>query len=604
MIELYLGILLLLGLICYLIPVRHSYALKAFALLGAVYIGAQIVLNFLTPPLSATTYFAGGAYPGFFALGCSFFTAVVIIYSLSYARFIEELNKYYAYIFWCAAVSVGAIYSCHLIMFAVMWGLSGVLVYLLASLQPLAANAAKKSFIFIGGSDAIIMLGILSVIFFTGTFTIGASPIDLNHAPFIMQIACICFCIAALTKAGAMPFHTWIPDFAETVPLSITAFLPASLDKILGIFLLVTITTKIFIITPLIMYSLLTIGSLTIIAAVFMAMAQHDMRRLLSYHAVSQVGYMVIAIASGTPLGIIGGVFHMLNHTVYKTLLFMSAGAVEHRTHTTHLDRLGGLAAFMPFTAAVCLTGALAISGIPPFNGFASKWMIYQSLITAATAQPFTSARTIFFLGAVITAIFGSAFTLASFIKLIHAIFWGQKTRTYDPSVVKEVGISMMLPMMMLALLCILFGLLPGSLALGKLISPALSSIGISIPPVVPFWKAGAAGLLILAGVAAGFLLFFITAIKIRKNGVFVGGEVLPLEARAPAIDFYQTITDVPLLNRIYAMAHRKWFDIYEWGTKGILSFGQLLSDVQTGSMHTYVLLCLLGSALLFAALL
>jgi multicomponent Na+:H+ antiporter subunit A len=489
-------------------------------------------------------------------------------------------------------------------MFAVMWGLSGVMLYLLASLEPSTANTAKKSFIFIGGADAVILLGILTVGLFAGTFNINEIHINLNHAPFVLQIAFVCFCIAALTKAGAMPFHTWIPDFAETMPLSITAFLPASFDKILGIFLLVTITTKLFIMTNIMMYALLTLGSITIIAAVCMAMVQHDMRRLLSYHAVSQVGYMVIGIASGTPLGIIGGVFHMLNNAIYKTMLFLTAGAVEHRTQSTHLDHLGGLAAYMPLTAGVCLVGALSISGIPPFNGFASKWMIYQALITAAMTQPVVNVKTIFFMGAVITAVFGSAFTLASFIKLIHAVFFGQKTREYDPQSVREVGAGMMIPMLTLAVLCILFGIVPGFLPLGKLIGPSLSVIGISIPAIVPFWHNDAALILILIGAIGGLLVFLFSGLTIRRTSVFVGGETLPLDARAPAMDFYQTITDMPLLKKIFKMAKEKYFDIYELSIKGILACGRALSAVQTGSVHTYVLLCILGLVLACAALL
>ena len=119
------------------------------------------------------------------------------------------------------------------------------------------------------------------------------------------------------------------------------------------------------------------IGAATIIIAVMIAMVQHNLKKLLSYHAISQVGYMVLGIAPGTPVGIAGGVFHMLNHAIYKCCLFLCGGAVEQATGTAELERLGGLGKKMSITFAACLIAALSISGIPPLNGFVSKWMVY-----------------------------------------------------------------------------------------------------------------------------------------------------------------------------------------------------------------------------------
>ena len=193
--------------------------------------------------------------------------------------------------------------------------------------------------------------------------------------------AYLCLAIAAFAKAGAMPFHTWIPDMSKTTPTSVTAFLPGSLDKLLGIYFLARISMNLFVMNEAMCLVLLIIGAITIIGGVMMALVQHDMRRLLSYHAVSQAGYMVLGIGTGNPIGIAGGIFHMLNNAIYKYGLFLSAGAVEHRAKTTALDKLGGLARVMPITFVTCVIAALSISGIPPFNGFVSKWMVYQGVI-------------------------------------------------------------------------------------------------------------------------------------------------------------------------------------------------------------------------------
>jgi formate hydrogenlyase subunit 3/multisubunit Na+/H+ antiporter MnhD subunit len=194
-------------------------------------------------------------------------------------------------------------------------------------------------------------------------------------------VAFLALVTAAFAKAGAMPFHSWVPDSGEKAPAPVAAFLPAALDKLLGIYLLARIVLSVFQLNAEMRTLLMVIGAGSILAAVMMALVQHDMKRLLSYHAVSQVGYMVLGIASGVPVAIAGGLFHMLNNVLYKSCLFLCAGAVEKQAGTTDLDRLGGLAKAMPITFISCLIAATAISGIPPMNGFTSKWMIYQGLV-------------------------------------------------------------------------------------------------------------------------------------------------------------------------------------------------------------------------------
>jgi len=256
--------------------------------------------------------------------------------------------------------------------------------------------------------------------------------------------------IAALTKAGAMPFHSWIPDFAETVPMSLTAFLPASVDKLLGIYLLVLICNQLFILTTALSLLLMCVGALTIICAVYMSIIQRDIKKLLAYCAISQVGYMILGIATGSPLGIAAGIFHMINHAIYKSTLFLTGASVEHRAKTTEFDKLGGLGNYMPVTFSVCLVAGLTMSGVPPFSGFASKWMIYQSLIQQFTAPNASEFIKTFYLVFILTAMFGSALTLASFIKLIHSVFMGQPSNEpeYNKKNITEVNFSMLLPML------------------------------------------------------------------------------------------------------------------------------------------------------------
>ncbi|GAG46575.1 unnamed protein product, partial [marine sediment metagenome] len=234
--------------------------------------------------------------------------------------------------------------------------------------------------------------------------------------------------------------------------IPVTAFLPASLDKLLGIYLLARIAMNLFVMNKAMGTVLLVVGAITIIAAVMMALIQHDLKRLLGYHAVSQVGYMLLGIGTGNPIGIAGGLFHMLNHAIYKSCLFLCGGAVEQKTGTTNLDKLGGLAKVMPITFVTCLVGALSISGVPPFNGFVSKWMVYQGVIELGRQG---DKLWIIWLTA---AMFGSALTLASFMKLIHATFLGQRANNQASKRTNEVHWTMWLPMVILSGLCIIFG--------------------------------------------------------------------------------------------------------------------------------------------------
>ncbi len=162
---------------------------------------------------------------------------------------------------------------------------------------------------------------------------------------------------------------------------------------------------------------MMTIGAVTIVLAVFMALIQKDFKKLLSFHAISQVGYMVLGIGTGIPIGIAGGLFHMINHAMYKCGLFLSAGSVEHRTGTTELKKLGGSGKEMPLTAFGFSVCALAISGVWPLNGFVSKEMVFHGAIETG------------YIVFAIAAWVGAIFTFASFLKAGHSVFFGERTK-------------------------------------------------------------------------------------------------------------------------------------------------------------------------------
>lgn len=533
----------------------------------------------------------------FIILFISLFGVLITLYSLGFMSKNpgEDLCAgYYPYIMVTLAASIGAVLSNNTVLFMIFWGILGATLYLLISMGgENAKGSAKKTFIIIGGSDALMILGFAILWKLTGSLSMNAMAIPLDSS--LAVYAFILLALGAFAKAGAIPMHTWIPDSSEVAPLPVMAFLPASLDKLLGIYLLARLSLNIFVVgvnSPISIF-LLVIGSITIIAAVMMALIQHNMKRLLAYHAVSQVGYMIIGIGTANPVGIAGGLFHMVNHAIYKSTLFLTAGAVEKETGTTDLDSLGGLARYMPISFLCCLVGALAISGVPPFNGFMSKWMIYQGIIESAKTG---DKLWVIWL---VAAMFGSALTLASFTKLLHAVFLGQKG-TYSKKI-KEVAASMWIPMVILASLCIIFGVFAFVIPLKYLIAPSIES-DISY---LGLWQPGWATIFILIGLAIGLLIYLMGNVKnVRTAEPFIGGETLPNEERPTGTEFYNTISDIPVLGRIYAMAKNGMFDVYELGRRATFGLTGALQYLHNGVLPTYLGWCLIGMLVLFMILL
>lgn len=198
-------------------------------------------------------------------------------------------------------------------------------------------------------------------------------------------------------------------------------------------------------IVPVIQTILMALGGLSMVVGVFLAVGQWDFKRLLAYHSISQMGYVMVGIGLATPLGLLGAIFHLLNHAVFKSLLFLCSGAFEYTTGTRQLKQLGGLLKKMPWTGASCSVAALSISGVPPFNGFWSKLIIILALFQAQ-----------YYFLAVVTVIV-SFMTLISFIKVQKYALFGTLPKRLES--IREVPVLMISGMFILALLCIGIGL-------------------------------------------------------------------------------------------------------------------------------------------------
>jgi len=523
----------------------------------------------------------------FIIVAASAFGFLIVLYSIGFMKGKARINEYYAYILWTVAACNAALMADNLLLLLVSWEIVTLLLFFLITIAGAGSPpAAGKTFVMIGAADCAMLLALALIWRVMDTLTISS----LNHVPMETGMTHLIYALllmGAIAKAGAIPGHSWIPKAAEIAPTSVMAFLPAALDKLLGIYMLARMSLFMFEPSDGMKLALLIIGALTIILAV--------MEKLLSCHAVSQVGYMVMGIGTGVPVGIIGGLFHMLNNAIYKCCLFLGAGAVERRAGTTELEKLGGLAAAMPVTFGACLISALAISGVPPLNGFASKWVVYQGVLQVGRPE------------FVVAAMFGSALTLASFIKVIYSVFLGKRPARLTS--VKRAGFAMAVPMIILALLCVGFGVF-AQFPIKHLIGPAVgfddAAAAQALDSTAGLWNPTLATGLIIIGLVIGVVIYlFGTVLKVRTTSPFVGGEILePEDTRVPGTGFYETVTSLPGLHGIYTDAEQGTYDLYVLGGR----YGQKIVDVframHTGIVSTYVALCIAGLGVILFLLL
>jgi len=584
-------------------------------------------------PVVLAAGFRADALSTLIVLAASVIALGVVLYSLRAMAGRERQSVYYAWILWTvAAVSAAALADTYLVLI-VAWEVATVMLYLLIGLgRPEGRAHAMKTFAILGLADVCLLLGVAILL---GMGAVGKDLVmagdGIGTESSLATIAYLLMAAAALAKAGAMPLHTWIPSASEDAPTPVFALLPAALDKLLGIYLLVRITFSVFQVGTSLAQVLMVIGAVTILAAVMMAMIQHNLKRLLAFHAVSQVGYMVLGLglaafvlatarAAGGPMSdavwavatiaFAGGLFHMLNHAIYKCTLFLTAGSVERVAGTMDLDRLGGLARRLPVTFVCCVVAALAISGVPPMNGFVSKWLVYCGALGAATPLAIVC---------LVVAVFGSALTLASFVKVIHSVFLGTRGSAVPsgPEQPRE-SLAMAVPMIGLAAACVALGI-GGGWAVSGLVLPAAQAVGIQPAGVETaggwllelqdgkgFWSPVVATALILAGVAIGLLIYMVgRAMPIRVVPNFVGGENEASDAtwHVSGTGFYETIRKLPGLAGLFRDGSAGAFDLYRvTGRYGGTLVG-MLSGWHTGLLATYASWILIGLAVLVLVL-
>ena len=393
---------------------------------------------------------------------------LTLIYSCVYMKKFEDYLRFFTLFLFMLAGMNGVVLTGDLFNLFVFLEIASISSYALVGYGVDAEELeASFKYLILGAlASVFILFGIGMIYSLTGSVNMAdvakfiiANNLTENKA---LLMATGLFVVGFGLKAGLVPFHAWLPDAHSSAPAPISVMLSGVLIKVLGIYAIIRIFYNVIGIMPVITNIFITMGTISMLVGAFMGFGQDDMKRMFAFSSVSQMGYVAVGIGIGTPLALIGALFHLLNHAGFKSLLFLSSGAIESSTGTRNLSSLGGLGKKMPVTSAASVVGSLSIAGVPPFNGFWSKLIIIIAAFSAGYV----------WLGALLAL---TAFlTLGYYLRFQKNVIFGE----VSPKIknVREAPFLMLLPILIFAVFCLLAGIFNGWIV-NNMIVPAQSVI-------------------------------------------------------------------------------------------------------------------------------
>lgn len=433
------------------------------------------VATALSPLLSIS--FTVGALSAFFIFIISLVALFASIYGIGYVTHYYKIYDIGALGFFYHLFIVGmlmVVAASNAIIFIIVWEIMSLASYFLVIYDrndPANIKAGFLYFVMTHIGTAFIILSFLLLYRFTGSFDFAVIRTNIAAVPvFAANMIFIFSLIGFGTKAGIIPLHIWLPEAHPAAPTHVSALMSGVMIKT-GIFMMIKLFFDIFTAAPLWWgVTILIVGSVSALLGVLYALTEHDIKRLLAYSSIENIGIILLGLGSAlvfsslhmpalAMLGMIAALFHILNHAVFKSLLFLSAGSVIERTHTRNIEEYGGLIKLMPYTAFFFLIGSIAIAALPPFNGFVSEWLTFQSLF--AGAYSFSSLIVWAFILSAGTLALTSGLALACFVKAFGATFLA-RPRSHEAEHATESKFSLQFGMAGLALLSLVFGLFSG----------------------------------------------------------------------------------------------------------------------------------------------
>jgi len=463
---------------------------------------------------------------------------LVILYSIYYlSKTKEALYSFYVYLLLFMGSMLGVVLSDNLMSLYSFWELTSLSSFLLIGYwykREKSQYGALKSMLITVFGGLSLLAGIVLLYIMTGTFSIREiiSNVDVVTSSHLFIPALVLILLGAFTKSAQFPFHIWLPDAMEA-PTPVSAYLHSATMVKAGIYLLARLS-PVFAISATWFFVISITGLITLFWGSFSAVKQQDLKGILAFSTISQLGMIMSLIGVGSAaihydflddniylVALTAAVFHLINHATFKGSLFMVVGIVDHETGTRDIRKLGGLMSFMPVTFTIAIIGGFAMAGLPPFNGFLSKEMFFTGMVNV-TKMDMYSMQTWGFLLPIIAWV-GSIFTFVYSMILVFKTFTGK----YQPEKLEkkphEAPVGMLISPVILASLVVIFGFAPNLLE-STLIEPTMASIAPSLLAEgkeyqvhIKFWHGFTPELFMTLGVITFGILLFMTLQKWSK---------------------------------------------------------------------------------------
>ncbi|WCE05231.1 monovalent cation/H+ antiporter subunit A [Pseudoxanthomonas sp. JBR18] len=403
--------------------------------------------------------------------------ALVIMYARYYLSAKDSVPRFLAFLLLFMGAMLGVVVSGNLLLLCVFWELTSLTSFLLIgfwSHRKDARDGARMALVITGGGGLALLGGVLLIGRVVGSFDLDAvlaAGDTLRASPLYPWALCLVLG-GIFTKSAQFPFHFWLPQ-AMAAPTPVSAYLHSATMVKAGVFLLARLHPALAG-TDLFFYLVTTIGAITLLVGAWNAIFEHDIKGLLAYSTISHLGLITMLFGLSTPLAVVAGVFHILNHAIFKASLFMAAGIIDHECGSRDIRRLGGLRRLMPFTSALAIIASLSMAGIPLLNGFLSKEMFFAVALETEAALPM---RVFTGIAALLAGVLGVAYSL----RFVYETFFGDGPRALDTTP-HEPPRWMKIPVEVLVLLCVAVGIVPAFTVSWLLRASAGAILGDALP--------------------------------------------------------------------------------------------------------------------------
>ncbi len=527
---------------------------------------------------------------------------MVHIYSLGYMKGEKGFERYYAFLSLFTFSMLGLVVATNIFQMYIFWELVGVSSYLLIGFyytKPEAVAASKKAFIVTRFADLGFLIGILILSFYTKTFDFGILTsgdanvfASFSGATFmgasVLSWAMALIFIGGAGKSAMFPLHIWLPDAMEG-PTPVSALIHAATMVVAGVYMVARMFPVYYVYTPEVLHGIAYVGAFTSLFAASIAVVQTDIKRVLAFSTISQIGFMMVALGvsglggqHGT--GYMASMFHLFTHAMFKALLFLAAGSIIHAVHSNEMSDMGGLRKYMPVTRWTFLIACLAIAGIPPFSGFFSKDEILAATMHFSPVLGMTMS-------------FIAGLTAFYMFRLYYNIFWGKEHKVQHGRTPHESPFAMLFPLILLATVTVFAGLIP----FGEFVSSDGAPYHIHLDPVI----ATVSVLIAVTGIVLATILYRKENAMPAKMASAFSGLHKAASNRFYIDEVYMFVTKKIIFKRISTPI--AWFDrhVIDATMNGMASVTQWTSArtrfLQSGKVQHYAFAILLGALIITA---